>query len=390
MRTEDRIARLKAEMDDLRDKTDGYFHAGKPKYDRLFGRDSLISAWQRLEHEPHVAVGTLRKLASLQGVKHDPISEEAPGKILHEWAPEPVSWVGWDFPYYGTADATPLFIMLAHWTQHRLGNDELVDELWPNVLAGCEWMESVIDTDAFNLLSYFSTNPTGLKHQGWKDGWALGPTSPTALIEIQGYGYSAFLHAAEWAERFDTRIAIRWRNRAERLRARTEELFWLSEEDTYALAVQADGSVYSSVTSNIGHLLFTGLIPEEKISCVVERLFAPDMWTEYGMRTLSVDDPSFELEAYHKGTVWPHDNWIVSEGLRALGYTKEREMIRDALVSVDEQLGKMPEFYAVTKSGDVQELEYAQFPQAWSSGALLNLLDSSRYPETAIHILPPL
>lgn len=384
-----RQKRLQQELDSLRDPALGYVRAGRPRYERLFGRDSLVVAWQRLEREPEIAVATLRLLASMQGRKENPTSEEEPGKILHEWAPERVPWVRWDFPYYGSVDATPLFVLLAAWTRHRLDDPAPSQELWPSVKAACGWIVEKIIHDPNGFLSYAPANPEGLRHQGWKDGRDLGPAPyPVAIVEAQGYAYSALIHAADCAAETEPDLAALWRQTAQALRSDFNEAFWLPEEKTYALAIQGDGSPCRAVTSNPGHLLFTGIVEENRLPLLVERLSAEDLWTPYGIRTLSAEDRAFKADSYHHGSIWPHDNWIISEGLRALGYTKERARLRDALLAADDGLGKTPELFAV-HLGKLEAIPFAQYPQAWSSGALLNLLDSSLDERTALRILPP-
>ncbi len=385
----EKIAALQAELDVLRDPDFGYIRAGLPRYGRLFGRDSLIVAWQRLEREPQIAVNTLRLLASLQGRVTDPINEEAPGKILHEWSPSPVPWVRWTFPYFGSVDATPLFVLVASWTAARLKDAKLADELWPAVRKACGWIAACLETDKMGLLSYFPTNPQGLKHQGWKDSWTLGPSYPAAVVEVQGYAYSALLHAAVWADARDPQLAGYWRTRAGELRRQFNRLFWIKEHDNCALAIQGGGTAYVADASNPGHLLFTGILDDARVPVLVERLFQPDLFTPYGLRTLSSDEPDFEADDYHKGSVWPHDNWIFSEGLRALGYAKERGRIRDALLKAYDALGGLPEHFAVSRAGQIAAIPSAQRPQAWAAGGLLNLLDSSLDAGTALRILPP-
>lgn len=366
----------------------GFIAAGKPRYDRLFGRDSLIVAWQRLEKDPAVARSTLRILAKMQGTETDPSSEQEPGKILHEWSSEPAAWVHWKFPYYGSVDASPLFVLVACWTARRTGDVEFEKEMWPAVSAACGWMMSVIDRDPRGLLVYDpKANPT-LGHQGWKDSRDLGPKNPTALVEVQGYAYSALLHASEWAAKREPDLARVWRKAAFGLRQAIHEQFWMPEQKTFALALGGDGSQYKSVTSNPGHLLFCGILEPQLEDELIGRMFEKDIWTPYGLRTLSELDPDFKADSYHKGSIWPHDNWIFSEGLRARGRYEKRDLIKAALLAAYEGLGKMPELYAV-HMGQLEEIRYAQHPQAWATGALLNLLDSSKDAGTALHILPP-
>ncbi len=385
----EKIASLQAELDSLRDPDFGYIRAGLPRYGRLFGRDSLIVAWQRLEREPEIAVKTLRLLASLQGRVNDPINEEAPGKILHEWSPSPVPWVPWTFPYYGSVDATPLFVLVAAWTISRLKDEALTAELWPAVRKACGWIAACLETDQLGLLSYSPSNPLGLRHHGWKDTANVGPVYPTAMVEVQGYAYSALLHGAALADQRDPGLAGRWRDRAGSLKRQFNRLFWLKEHDNCALAVHGGGQIYAVDSSNPGHLLFTGILDEEYRPRLIKRLFRSDLFTAYGLRTLSTDDPSFGADEYHRGSVWPHDNWIFSEGLRALGFDRERGRVKAALLKAYDALGGMPEHYAVSRAGQIAAISSSARPQAWAAGGLLNLLDSSLNKKTALRILPP-
>jgi len=388
MPNEEKIARLRSELDGLRDPDFGFIRAGRPRYDRLFGRDSLIVAWQRLEREPRIAVATLRILASMQGRINDPINEEAPGKILHEWSPTKVPWVRWTFPYYGSVDATPLYVLVACWTIKRTGDKKLADEFWPAVRKACGWMTTVMAADRQGFLSYTPSNPLGLKHLGWKDSWDLGPAWPTAMVEVQGYAYAALLAAAALACGRDAKLAASWRQRAEELRREFNRRFWMKEKRTCALAVHGGGQIYPAVTSNPGHLLFTGILDAKPVPALVRRLFEKDLFTPYGLRTLSSAERNFQADAYHRGSVWPHDNWIVSEGLRVLGYKKERLLIKKALLAADDALGKTPELFAVSRAGQIALIPNTQYPQAWASAGLLNLLDSSLSARTALRIGP--
>ncbi len=236
-----RIRRLRAELDAMRDPGLGYVRASLPRFDRLFGRDSLIVSWQRLEREPAIAVATLKLLASMQAAKDDAEHEEEPGKILHEWAPAPVPWVRWTFPYYGSVDATPLFVIVAAWTVARTGDQELKAALWPHVKAALGWIAQNMDADPRGLLTYDPRAKTTLLHQGWKDSGNLGPKPPVAIVEAQGYAFAAFLHAAEWAETIEPALADDWRARAGRVRDALEERFWMPGAEYYAMAVQGDG-----------------------------------------------------------------------------------------------------------------------------------------------------
>src|SRR5512142_495704 len=288
MGQETRIARLRRELDAMRDPELGYVRASLPRFDRLFGRDSLIVSWQRLEREPAIAVATLKLLASMQATKDDAAHEEEPGKILHEWAPAPVPWVRWTFPYYGSVDATPLFVIVAAWTVARTGDAALRGALWPHVKAALDWVARTMDADPRGFLTYDPRAAVTLLHQGWKDSGNLGPKPPVAIAEAQGYAHSAFLHAAAWAdEASEPALAEDWRRRAARLREAFDREFWMPGEEYFAMAVQGNGRQYRAIASNPGHLLFTGILTPARAAAVVRRLSAPDLSTPFGIRTLS-------------------------------------------------------------------------------------------------------
>lgn len=373
----------------MRDPELGYVRASLPRFDRLFGRDSLIVSWQRLEREPAIAVATLRLLASMQAAATDQEHEEEPGKILHEWAPQPVPWVRWTFPYYGSVDATPLFVVVAAWTVARTGDAALREQLWPHVKRALAWVSATMDADPRGFLTYDPRAKVTLLHQGWKDSGNLGPKTPVAIAEAQGYAYTAFLHAAAWADdASESALAEDWRRRASRLREDFDREFWMPGEGYFAMALQGDGRQYRAVASNPGHLLFTGILVPGRAEAVVRRLGASDLFTPYGIRTLSDREEDFSAHAYHKGSVWPHDNWIIAEGMRVNGFLEKRREIVDALCNADDGLGMLPELYAVHLR-QLEPIKGAQHPQAWATCGLLNLLDSSLDEKTALRLLPP-
>ena len=381
------IARIRADLlkglKGLR-SPEGFLYAGSPRFRSLFGRDSLISSWQMLEIDPSIARATLTCLAALQGTQSNATREEEPGKILHEQRTDPVSRLElphWDFPYFGSVDSTPLFLVLAGFYLKRTKDEALVHDLWPHLKAAYAWVAGSEDAGA-GYLRYERKNPFGLFHQGWKDGSEdhLRIRPPVAIIEAQGYAYAAYREFAAIAQRFGERKLAREADiRSAALRIRFDTDFWLPTGE-FALGLDGFGVPRAVGTSNPGHLLFTGILLPERVAPTVDRLFAADLWTPFGIRTHSGEAPDFDPCSYHAGSVWPHDNWIIAEGLREIGREREAGRIRQALIDAYRGLGRIPELYAVL---DDEVVDLSESPkgsvranplQAWASAGLLALL----------------
>jgi glycogen debranching enzyme len=378
--------RLWQDVDRLR-APEGYLRAGMPRYATLFGRDSLIAAWQTLSTDPSIAAATLRVLARFQGRRENPKSEEEPGKILHEHrfdAESRAELPKWDFPYYGSVDSTPLFLIVADAYVGATGDGSLVDELWDAFEAAYRWMTEYGDKDRDGYVEYARKNPDGLFHQGWKDGAQdhLRIAPPVAMVEVQGYAVAAHRAYASLARR---RGACGAAERAESAATRTREAlnrdFWIPDLRFFALALDGSKRPRRAVTSNPGHLLVCNAVAAGHVDPLVRRLFEEDMWTPYGIRTHSSSESDFDPYGYHTGTIWPHDNWFVYRGLQALGRTTEAGRVREALIRVWEELGKIPELYAVVEGTPV-DLSREGSPtranplQAWSSAGLLDMIRS--------------
>jgi len=379
---------LLADLDKLRDPA-GYLRAGWPRYNTLFGRDSLISAWQTLEIDPSIARATLLALAKYQGMSIDDSSEEQPGKILHEYRFDPKAQAelpGWKFPYYGSIDSTPLFLIVASAYVARTGDRELLSTLWPAIERAESWMTKFGDMDGDLFLEYRSRNPRALFHQGWKDGSDdhLKISPPIALVEVQGYAILAHRGFADLAERSGMSAeATRARELAEGIQASLGRAFWWPAEGTFYLALDGAKRPRAAVTSNPGHLLITGALEQRTARPVVERLFRDDMWTPYGVRTHASTEPDFNPYGYHMGTVWPHDNWVLYKGLQTMGFRREAARIREALLNAHDALGKIPELYAVVDNSIVDLTEspvagtQSNPVQAWASAGLLEMIDTA-------------
>ena len=376
---------LLADLEKLRDPA-GYLRAGWPRYSTLFGRDSLISAWQTLGIDPSIARATLLVLAKYQGTSIDDSSEEQPGKILHEYRFDPAAQAelpGWKFPYYGSIDSTPLFLVVASAYVARTGDRELLSHLWPAIEAAHAWMRKFGDTDGDGFLEYRSRNPRALFHQGWKDGSEdhLKISPPVALVEVQGYAILAHRGFADLAERRGMSAeAGRARELAAGLQGALARAFWWPAEGTFYLALDGAKRPRTAVTSNPGHLLITGALEQRTARSVVDRLFRNDMWTPYGVRTHATTEPDFNAYGYHMGPVWPHDNWILYKGLQSMGFHREATRIREALLNAHDTLGKIPELYAVV---DDSIVDLSKSPiagtqsnpvQAWASAGLREMI----------------
>ncbi|MDP2649341.1 MAG: amylo-alpha-1,6-glucosidase [bacterium] len=374
---------LLKEIKALKDRK-GFLRAGLPRFDRLFGRDSLIAAWQLLDWNPGICKATLEVLSQLQGKVVNDEKEEEPGKIIHEtdleenWQSEGL----YPYPYYGSVDSTSLFLIVFFFYFKKTKDIKFLKSHWGNILMALMWMEEYGDKDKDYFLEYQRKNPKGLFHQGWKDSFKnhLKIEPPVAIVEVQGYQYLALKNIAQLAEEEkDQETAKKLRERAEKLKKEFNEKFWMPKANYFALGLDKNKKQREAITSNPGHLLFTGILEENKIDLLVKRLFQEDLFTPYGIRTLSSFEPDFSPWSYHLGSVWPHDNWIIAQGLKKLGYKKEYEKIKSAVISVFRKLDLIPEFYGVIEDKiawkDLEQVDC--YPQAWATGALFNFLEVS-------------
>ena len=379
---------------------EGYLRAGLPLFPGLFGRDSLIAAWQMLRHDPGIAKHTLVRLATLQGRKQDLRREEEPGKILHEYYEprqiharlilKPRVTFAWGLPYYGSVDATPLWLIVFGEYVARTDDTKLLEKFYPNVVHAAFWLQDFADSNKDGFIDYKRHSTVGLVSQAWKDSDELGDiVEPVAVVEAQGYAYAAWQAVSRLAmlqnDRTLSESALR---AADDLRNRFLSAF-LMPDNFFAYALNGDGAQVAWRTSNPGHLLFSGILDIAAADAIVQRLFADDFWTPYGIRTLSTREPGFDWQSYHKGAVWPHDNWFVWCGLKRLGRYKEANRIRDALIAAWEQFGgKLPELYGVSSKGDLSleiyvnkrtKLQRPNPLQAWASGALFSMLEKEHH-----------
>jgi glycogen debranching enzyme len=372
----------------LRDKE--FFSGGLPWYGTLFGRDSLVAAMETLAYEPGIAGDTLRLLASYQGSVVDDWRDEQPGKILHELRRGELAHLHEipQTPYYGSVDSTPLFLILigqrAHWT----GDLTLFNNLRSHVERALNWIGTSGESTGSGYLTYESTSAKGLGNQGWKDsGDAIVnadgslATAPIALVEVQGYVYLAKLTIADLFERAgDLGTAARLRREAKALRTRFNRDFWLADKATYALALQAGGKPAAVVSSNPGQALWSGIADADKAHKVARALMSPDMFSGWGIRTLSVGERRYNPIGYHLGTVWPHDNAIITAGLRLYGLDQAAVRVVGAMLQAAEHFEhhRLPEtFCGFSRDQFSEPVRYpvACHPQAWAAGAVPFMLE---------------
>ncbi|HEY7061090.1 MAG TPA: glycogen debranching N-terminal domain-containing protein [Chloroflexota bacterium] len=373
----------------MRRQGDAFFAAGVPWYVALFGRDSLVTALQVVAFDPAVARETLRVHAAHQGSKVDDWRDEQPGKILHELRCDEMANLHEipQTPYYGTIDSTPLFLVLlgeyCAWT----GDLGLFHELRDSVQAALLWIEDYGDSDGDGFVDYQTRSPKGLRNQGWKDsgnGVVMEDGSlaepPIALPEVQGVVYLAWSLTADLSERAgDAATAKGLRQRAQQLRTAFNDAFWLPGVGYYAFCKQADGRFSRSIASNPAHALWTGIVDPGRARAVVERALQPDMFTGWGVRTLSADDRSYNPIDYQLGSIWPHDNAFVAAGMHRYGYVGEASRVFTAIKEAATEFPhfRLPETFAGYDRGYASKpVRYpvACNPQAWAAGTIPYML----------------
>jgi len=376
----------------LTETADGFVpYAGIPWYVAPFGRDALITALQLLPFEPEIARGTLRYLARLQGTVDDAFTDQEPGKILHEYRRgEMATCREIPFiPYYGSVDATPLFVMLASAYLKWTDDVDFAREMWPAVERALAWMWAMGEAQGRGFLAYARRSPVGLPNQGWKDShdsvmYADGRLAepPIALAEVQGYQYAALLGAAAMAEALGRDAEVpALRARARRLQERFEADFWLPDEAFYALALDRDGAPCRVISSNPGHLLWTRIVSDSRAQIVARRLLQDDMFTGWGLRTLSSRERAYNPMSYHNGSVWPHDTALAAVGMREYGMNAQFLTLAtglfEAVLQFDDM--RMPElFCGFPRVEGYAPTQYpvACAPQAWAAGVVFMLISA--------------
>jgi glycogen debranching enzyme len=365
--------------------------AGLPWFVALFGRDTLITSLQTMIVYPEFAAATLDVLGQLQAKKRDDYRDAEPGKILHELRYGELAYFKMipHTPYYGTADATPLYLVALHAAWRATGDRALIEQHLPNAEACLAWIDKYGDRDGDGFQEYQTRSTAGLENMAWKDSGdsVMYPNGtlvrgPKALCELQGYVYDAWLRMAEVYDELDNkRRANTLRKKAAALFKKFNEVFWDEEFGFYAFALDGEKNKVLSVASNVGQCLWSGIIAPERAQTVVKRLMRKDMWSGWGIRTLSSDHHSFNPYNYQTGAVWPHDNSLIAMGMRRYGFAAEAAAVaRDVSGAASHfLLNQLPELYGGLQrdptSFPVQYLG-ANVPQAWAAGAPFLLLQA--------------
>jgi glycogen debranching enzyme len=383
--------------------------AGVPWFSALFGRDALIASYMALGLTPELAKGTLRRLAEHQGTVVDDTRDEQPGKILHELRVGELARTGEipHTPYYGSVDATPLWLVVYAYVWQWTADRELAEELWPNAVAALEWIDRYGDADGDGYVEYQRRAPRGLDNQGWKDSHdgilhadGTTPAPPIALVEVQGYVYDAKVGVARVARALGhADVAGELEAQAAELRRRFNRDFWMPDARYFAVALDGDKRQVASITSNPGHALWSGIVDPALAGFVVRRLLADDMSCGWGIRTLSSRNPGFDPIGYHTGTVWPHDNAICAHGMKRYGFEDEAARVIDQLVMAGRHLrdARFPELFCGFSRADAPvpvEYPVACRPQAWASAAPLLMIRTytgmhAEAPEGRLSIVRP-
>jgi glycogen debranching enzyme len=365
--------------------------AGIPWFATFFGRDSIIAAYQTLSLNPELARDTLRVLARYQAKERNDWLDEEPGKIPHEYREGEMTRCGEvPFgPYYGSIDATPLFLILVSETFNWTADEKLVQELMPSIHAALEWMEKDGDLDGDGFLEYKRRSPKGLTNEGWKDSWDANmhrdgtiAESPIALCEVQGYAYDARYRMASLLRMFgDHQTADRLKRQATDLAKKFEKAFWMQDENFYAMALDGKKQQLQAISSNAGHLLWSRIINRDRARIITERLMRDDVFSGWGLRTLANSERVFNPLSYHRGSVWPHDNSLAVHGM---ALNEMRDPAIKVLTALYQSAAsfrdyRLPElFCGVERRDNDHPVNYpvACSPQAWASGAMFLMLIS--------------
>ena len=369
-----------------------YVAAGVPWFSCLFGRDSIITSLQLLAVRPEIAQATLSILARLQATEVDEFRDAAPGKILHELRTGELARTAEipHTPYYGTVDATPLWLMLLDEYERWTGDAALIERLWPNALAALGWLDRYGDLDGDGFIEYTRQSASGLVNQGWKDSADSNRNrdgtlaeGPIALVEVQAYAYAARRGIARLARtRGDEKLAAAQDAAADALRLRFEDAFWMEDAGTYALALDGAKRQVTGIASNAGHALWTGIADRERAARTAEVLTGRGMWSGWGIRTLSAETIGYNPIGYHLGTIWPHDNAICAAGFARYGLFEETRLVAGALFEATAHFreARLPElFCGFDRATSPMPVPYpvACSPQAWAAGSLYHLMSAT-------------
>ena len=365
--------------------------AGVPWFVTLFGRDSLIVSLQNMLVSPGFARGALKKLADLQATERDDWRDAEPGKIPHEIRCGELAYLHQipHTPYYGTADATALYLIVLHEAWKWLGDRDLLREFRNTALGCLEWIDQFGDLDGDGFQEYQTRSPQGYENMGWKDAGdaVVYPDGtlvkgPKALCELQGYTFDAWMRSAEL---FDVlgqpERAAALRAKAGQLQTRFDDRFWCEEIGSYVFALDGEKRQVTTVASNAGHCLWSGIVRPDRAGRVVQRLMQPDMWSGWGIRTLSAQNPAYNPFSYQCGSVWPHDNGLIALGFKRYGFAAEVARIARDISEAASYFAsyRLPELYGgVPREAGTFPVQYpgANVPQAWASGANFHLLQA--------------
>jgi glycogen debranching enzyme len=369
----------------------GILAAGIPWYVTLFGRDALIAAHQLLMVNPRPARLALERLAALQGTVVNDWRDEEPGKILHEARRGEMAGAGMvpHTPYYGSVDSTPLFLIVYGQHLRWTGDVDFARKLLPAAEAALNWIDEFGDLDGDGFVEYKTRSARGIRNQGWKDSFDSVVHSdgrlaepPIALSEVQGYVYLAKMRMADvYTALGDERKAEWLRASAHELRKRFNEAFWMEDEKYFAGALDADKRQVRTIVSNPGHVLYCDLVDTEKAAQVAKRLLAPDMFSGWGIRTMSKAAAAYNPMSYHNGSVWPHDNALIAAGLKRYGYARSGNRVATALfdAAIHADYLRLPElFCGFTRRTPNRPVSYpvACSPQAWAAGSPFLMLQA--------------
>ncbi len=385
------VADLRLLINDGPSPGERYIAAGVPWFTTLFGRDAIITSLQLLAFRPQLAVETLAVLAARQATAFDDWRDAEPGKILHELRNGEMVQAGeLPFsPYYGTVDATPLWLVLLGATFEWTGDRELLERFWPNALAALDWIDRWGDLDGDGFVEYGRRSARGLFNQGWKDsGDAIRRRDgsiaepPIALAEVQGYVFDAKTRMAQLAAiRGDDDLAERLAREAALLRERFEAAFWVPDQGYYAMALDGSKHVADALGSNAAHCLWSGICAPDRARQVATRLLSPELFSGWGIRTYGSGQPGYNPIGYHTGTVWPHDTSIAAAGLKRYGFHEEANRLVGAIFEAGQHFAdyRLPELFCGferTATGVPVPYPVACSPQAWAAGAGFQVLET--------------